>query len=52
MKWRSYLYGREFEWFTVHKPLLWDEEDPPKKVLNWLAELKELNFKSHYVKGE
>jgi transposase InsO family protein len=51
-KWRSYLYGREFEWFTDHKPLLWDEKDPPKKVLNWLAELKELNFKSHYVKGE
>jgi hypothetical protein len=34
-KWRSYLYGREFEWFTDHTPLVWDEKYPPKKVLNF-----------------
>ena len=51
-KWRHYLYGRKFEWRTDHKPLLWDEKNPTKKVANWLSELKELNFTSTYVKGE
>ena len=51
-KWRHYLYGRSFEWHTDHKPLLWDEKEPTKKVLNWLAELKELDFRAVYVKGE
>ena len=51
-KWRHYLYGRAFEWHTDHKPLLWDEKEPTKKVLNWLAELKELDFKAVYVKGQ
>jgi hypothetical protein len=37
-EWCSYLYGREFEWFTDHEPLFWDEKDPPKKVFDWLAE--------------
>lgn len=51
-KWRHYLYGRSFEWHTDHKPLLWDEKNPTKKVASWLAELKELDFTSVYVKGE
>jgi glutathione S-transferase len=51
-KWRSYLYGKRFKWLTDHKPLLWDEKNPTKKVTNWLAELKELDFEAVYVKGE
>jgi hypothetical protein len=50
-KWRSYLYGKKFQWYTDHKPLLWDEKNPTKKVANWISELKELDFESRYVKG-
>jgi len=51
-KWRSYLYGKRFVWYTDHKPLLWDEKNPSKKVANWLAELKEYDFEATYLKGE
>ena len=37
--------------YTDQKPLLWDEKEPPKKVLTWLVELKELDFEARYVKG-
>ena len=50
-KWRSYLYGKRFQWYTDHKPLLWDEKNPTKKVANWISELKELDFESRYLKG-
>ena len=58
-KWKSYLYGKRFVWYTdhnlwsvVHKPLLWDEKNPSKKVANWLYELKEYDFEANYLKGE
>jgi hypothetical protein len=51
-KWRSYLYGRKFVWFTDHKPLLLDEHNPSKKVGTWLDELKELDFEAIYIKGD
>jgi hypothetical protein len=51
-KWRSFLYGQRFLWLTDHKPLLWEEKNPSKKVTNWLSELKELDFEAQYIKGE
>ena len=50
-KWRHYLYGRHFVWVTDHKPLLWEENKPSKKIENWLSELKEFHFTAEYIPG-
>ena len=51
-KWRSYLYGKQFVWQTDHKPLLWEERNPSKKVANWRSELREYDFDARYLRGE
>lgn len=51
---RPYLYGRQFNIITDHKPLQWlfSLKDPNSKLLRWRIKLEEYDYKIFYKKGK
>lgn len=51
---RPYLYGRKFEIFTDHKPLiyLFSMTNPSSRLTKFRLVLEEFDFTVHYIKGK
>jgi len=51
---RSYLFGRPFEIFSDHKPLVWlnNIKEPNMKVQRWKIKLNEFDYKIKYLPGK
>lgn len=51
---RPYIFGRQFNIITDHKPLQWlfSLKDPSSKLLRWRIKLEEYNYKIIYKKGK
>ena len=51
---RSYLYGRQFHFFTDHVALKWIAtiKDPSGKMARWLATIQEMDFVIQHVPGK
>ena len=52
-KFRSYLLGKPFMWFTDHCGLQWlkNTKDPRGRYARWIEELEEFQFTTHFRKG-
>ena len=52
-KFRSYLLGKPFHWFTDHYGLQWlkNTKDPRGRYARWIEELEEFQFTTHFRKG-
>lgn len=51
---RPYVYGREFQLITDHKPLVWmhSVRDPTSRLLRWRLKLAEYEYKIIYKTGK
>ena len=51
---RPYLYGREFQLVTDHKPLVWlhSVKDPTSRLVRWRLKLAEYEYKVIYKAGK
>ena len=51
---RPYLYGREFNILSDHKPLVWlfNVKDPGSRLMRWRLKLEEYKYKIIYKSGK
>lgn len=51
---RPYLYGRKFQIFTDHRPLVWlfNLKEPNSKLMRWRLKLEEYDYEIIYKKGK
>lgn len=51
---RPYLYGRQFDLFTDHRPLVWlnSVKDPTSRLVRWRLKLMEYDYKVTYKPGK
>ena len=52
-KFRAYLLGKPFQWFTDHYGLQWlrNTKDPRGRYARWIEELEEFQFTTQFRKG-
>ena len=53
-KFRHYLLGRQFHWYTDHFGLQWlhNTKDPRGRYARWIEELEEFQFSIHFRRAE
>jgi len=51
---RSYLFGKSFEIFSNHKPLVWlnNIKEPNMKLQGWKIKLNEYDYQIKYLSGK
>ena len=53
-KFRPYLLGKRFDWFTDHCGLQWlrNTRDPRGRYARWIEEIEEFEFTTHFRRAE